>query len=81
MTRADPPRQIGEVIRYFDLRGRIFAVHFRNIRGRRGDFQEVFPDEGDVDMLAALRAYKESVCAGMPCACRSPADPRRPSRF
>ena len=33
--------------------------------GWRGDFQEVFPDEGDIDMLAALRAYKESGCSGM----------------
>ncbi len=62
---SDPAREIGEVIRYFGRRGKIFAVHFRNIRGRRGDFQEVFPDEGDVDMLAALRAYRECGCAGM----------------
>lgn len=62
---ADPAREIGDVIRHFGRRGKIFAIHFRNIRGRRGDFQEVFPDEGDVDMLAALRAYKECGCAGM----------------
>jgi len=40
-------------------------VHFRNIRGGFLDFQETFPDAGDVDMLAALRAYKEVGFDGM----------------
>jgi D-mannonate dehydratase len=34
-------------------------IHFRNIRGRRDAFQEVFPDEGDLDMVAALRTLKD----------------------
>ena len=29
------------------------------IKGSLGDFVEVFPDEGDVDMLRALRTFKE----------------------
>ena len=61
----NPAREILEVIRYFGTRGKIFAIHFRNIRGRRGNFQEVFPEEGDIDMLAALRVYRECGCAGM----------------
>ena len=44
--------EIHDVIRYFGARGKIFNIHFRNIRGQRDDFQEVFPDEGDMDMLA-----------------------------
>ncbi|MDE2847408.1 MAG: mannonate dehydratase, partial [Gemmatimonadota bacterium] len=36
-----------------------FNVHFRNIKGRLNKFVEVFPDEGDVDMLKAMRTYKE----------------------
>ena len=54
-----PGEEIYDVIRYFGSREKIFNVHFRNIRGRVGDFVEVFPDEGDVDMLKAIRAYKE----------------------
>ncbi|MCH7594781.1 MAG: mannonate dehydratase [Chloroflexi bacterium] len=54
-----PGEEIYDVIRYFGERDKIFNVHFRNIRGRVGDFVEVFPDEGDVDMLQAIRAYKE----------------------
>jgi mannonate dehydratase len=47
------------VIRYFGTRKKIFNVHFRNIRGHRDDFLEVFPDEGDVDFVKAIRVYKE----------------------
>jgi mannonate dehydratase len=55
----DPGTQIFEVIRYFGTRKKIFNVHFRNIRGHRNDFIEVFPDEGDVDFVKAIRVYKE----------------------
>jgi mannonate dehydratase len=55
----DPGREILDIIRYFGARKKIFNVHFRNIRGRRDSFQETFPDEGDVDMLRALVAYRE----------------------
>ena len=55
----DPGRQIYDVIRYFGSRGKIFNVHFRNIRGHRDDFVEVYPDEGDVDFVKALKVYRE----------------------
>ena len=54
-----PGEQIFDVIRYFGSRKKIFNVHFRNIRGHRNDFVEVFPDEGDVDFVKALRVYQE----------------------
>ncbi len=56
---ADPGKEIFEVIRYFGTRKKIFNVHFRNIRGHRDDFTEVYPDEGDVDMWKAIQVYKE----------------------
>ena len=55
----DPSAKIYDVIRYFGSRQKIFNVHFRNIRGHRDDFMEVFPDEGDVDMVKAIRVYQE----------------------
>jgi mannonate dehydratase len=55
----DPNAQIGEVIRYFGSRKKIFNVYFRNIRGHRNDFVEVFPDEGSVDFVKALKVYRE----------------------
>ena len=55
----NPRADIYDVIRYFGERGKLFNIHFRNIKGGLGDFVEVFPDEGDVDMLKALRILKE----------------------
>jgi len=61
----DPNVEIHDVIRYFGARKKIFNVHFRNIRGGFLNFQETFPDAGDVDMLAALRTYQEVGYDGM----------------
>jgi mannonate dehydratase len=55
----NPGREIYDVIRWFGERGKIFNVHFRNIRGHRDDFIETFPDEGDVDFVKALKVYRE----------------------
>jgi mannonate dehydratase len=55
----DPGKEIYNVIRYFGTRKKIFNVHFRNIRGHRDDFQEVYPDQGDIDFVKAIRVYKE----------------------
>ena len=55
----DPNREIHDIIRYFGTRKKIFNVHFRNIRGKFGDFQETFPDVGSVNMIDAIRTYQE----------------------
>ena len=55
----DPGKEIYDVVRYFGTRKKIFNVHFRNIRGHRDDFQEVYPDQGDIDFVKAIRVYKE----------------------
>jgi mannonate dehydratase len=62
---ADPAREIFDVIRHFGSRKKIFNVHFRNIQGRFLDFRETFIDDGDVDMLQALRVYQEVGYDGM----------------
>ncbi|MDP3749378.1 MAG: mannonate dehydratase [Phenylobacterium sp.] len=62
---SDPPREIHDVISWFGARKKIFNVHFRNIRGRRDRFVEVFPDEGDIDMAQAIRTYREVGYDGM----------------
>jgi mannonate dehydratase len=60
-----PDQEIDDIIRYFGNRGKIFNVHFRNIKGGYLNFQETFPDDGDVDMLRTLRVYKEVGYDGM----------------
>ena len=54
-----PNEQIHEVIRYFGEKKRIFNIHFRNIIGQRGDFREVYMDNGDIDMLQVVRTLNE----------------------
>ena len=60
-----PGEQIFDVIRYFGTRRKIFNVHFRNISGGFLNFRETFIDDGDVDMLRAMRVYKEVGYDGM----------------
>ncbi len=62
---ARPGEEIFDVIRYFGSRGKIFNVHFRNIQGGFLRFNETFIDNGDVDMLRAMRVYKEIGFDGM----------------
>ena len=56
-------REMGEdvptAIRRIGAQNKIAAVHFRNLRGTPDKFQEVFVDEGDVDMYQAMQTYRE----------------------
>ena len=75
---AEPAREIFDVIRWFGARKKIFNVHFRNIRGRRDDFEERLPDGGDIDFVRAMRLYRELGYDGMMMpdhVPRSPDDP------
>jgi mannonate dehydratase len=55
----DPAVEIFDVIRWFGERGKLFNLHFRNIRGGKLSFMETFPDEGDMDMARSLKLYNE----------------------
>ena len=57
---ADIPREI----RRFGQRGAIGFVHFRDVRGTPERFEETFHDDGQTDMAAAMRAYREIGFAG-----------------
>ncbi len=46
-------------IRYYGERDKINHVHFRNVKGSVPRFDESFVDDGDVDMLEAIKAYHE----------------------
>jgi mannonate dehydratase len=55
----DPATEVEPALRWFGERGKLFNIHFRNIRGRKLDFMETFPEEGDLDMPALMRALKD----------------------
>lgn len=46
-------------IRHFGQQGKIFFVHFRDVRGRPEKFIETFHDEGQTNMLACMQAYRD----------------------
>lgn len=46
-----------QAIDTYAAQGAIGYVHFRNVRGKVPNYREVFLDEGDVDMVRALRLY------------------------
>lgn len=47
------------VIRRFGEQGKIFFVHFRDVRGAVTRFEETFHDDGRTDMTACMRAYRD----------------------
>jgi len=49
-----------EMMDRYSRTGRIAFVHFRNVRGKVPHYDEVFIDEGDVDMIRILRNLKQN---------------------
>jgi mannonate dehydratase len=47
------------VIRQFGKQEKVFFVHFRDVRGTREKFVETFHDDGQTDMAACMRAYRD----------------------
>jgi len=53
------------VIRRFGRLGKIFFVHFRDVRGTPDCFEETWHDDGMTDMLACMKAYRDISFAGV----------------
>ncbi len=47
------------VIRHFGNQGKIFFVHMRDVRGTAEKYEETFHDDGQTNMLACMRAYRD----------------------
>jgi mannonate dehydratase len=47
------------VIREFGRQGKIFFVHFRDVRGRPEKFEETWHDDGPTDLYECMRAYRD----------------------
>lgn len=61
-TRYESGQDIIEGIRRFGRQGKLFHVHFRNVRGTlpaKGGYAEMFVDDGDLDMAQVLRTLAE----------------------
>jgi len=62
-----PQETILAAIEEFGSHEKIAFVHFRNIKGRYLNFYECFPDDGDVDMLECVLAYRRIGYQGFIC--------------
>jgi mannonate dehydratase len=80
----DPATEVIDAIQKFGTQGRIYMVHFRNIKGGYLDFEEVYPDNGDVDMYKAMQTYAAVGFHGMLVPDHVPqsaADPEKERQF
>jgi mannonate dehydratase len=75
----NPGVEILPIVQYLGERGKLYQIHMRNIRGHLYDFEEVYPDEGELDFFKIMRILRDVQFAGsimpdhMP---RHPGDPR-----
>jgi mannonate dehydratase len=61
----DPKNDIFPIIKWVGERNQIFNVHLRNIKGGFNNFQEVYPDNGEMNFLHVVRALRDVGFAGM----------------
>ncbi|MFT7029123.1 MAG: mannonate dehydratase [Marinoscillum sp.] len=54
-----------EMLEKYALQDRIGYIHFRNVIGKVPRYQEAFVDEGDIDMIKALRILKKCKYEGV----------------
>jgi mannonate dehydratase len=63
-TIAEMGVNVLDEIAHFGKQGKIFLVHFRAVRGAVPKYTEVFLDEGDLDMLSVMKAYRDAGYTG-----------------
>lgn len=54
----DPKNDILPIIKWVGDRKQIFNIHLRNIKGGWNNFQEVYPDNGDMDFALIIKALR-----------------------
>lgn len=60
----NPASEILPIVRYLGERGKLHQIHMRNIRGGLGNFEEVYPDEGDVNLFQVMRILRDTQFPG-----------------
>jgi len=61
----DPKTEILPIIQWIGERKQIFNIHLRNIKGGWNNFQEVYPDNGDMDFYQVVKALRDVDYDGM----------------
>jgi mannonate dehydratase len=73
-----PSTEILPIVEYLGRRGKIYQIHMRNIRGGLHHFEEVFPDEGEMDFFRIMRILRDTQFAGSLCPDHMPRHPDDP---
>jgi mannonate dehydratase len=73
-----PNTEILPIVRYLGERGKIHQIHMRNIRGGLHNFEEVFPDEGELDFFKIMRILRDVQFPGAMCPDHMPRHPDDP---
>ena len=55
----DPKTEILHIVKWVGERNKIFNIHMRNIKGGWDNFQEVYPDNGDMDFFQVLKLLRD----------------------
>jgi mannonate dehydratase len=63
----NPKTDVLPIVRYLGERGKIHQIHMRNIRGGLHDFEEVYPDEGEMDFVEVMRILRDTQFSGSIC--------------
>lgn len=63
----DPKKEILPIVRYLGERGKIHQIHMRNIKGGLHGFEEVFPDEGEMNFFEVMRILRDTQFAWSIC--------------
>jgi mannonate dehydratase len=58
------PETMFKAMEHFGRRGKIVYAHFRNVKGCVPKFQEAFVDDGDFDVVRAIRTLRDVGFAG-----------------
>lgn len=56
----NPAKEVLPIVEYLGKKGKIYQVHMRNIKGRLHGFEEVYPDEGEMDFFEIMRIFRDT---------------------
>jgi mannonate dehydratase len=77
----NPRAEILPIVQYLGSRGKIYQIHMRNIRGGLGNFEEVYPDEGEMDFFQVMRILRDTGFTGSICPDHMPSHPNDPKKL
>jgi mannonate dehydratase len=65
VAEMDGELDVYQAIERYAAQDKIAYVHFRNVKGKVPNYYEMFVDDGDVDMVKALRLYHQHGFGGV----------------